>query len=58
MGMIHEFSKSEIEMLARMFVNANENDRRVRFDCEFRGFQIKVGEDMWTAPMGHIAESA
>lgn len=52
---IYEFSQREITWLANVFAQASENNRRVRFafhNGEHGGLQIKVGESIWTHPLG------
>lgn len=48
---IVELDAGEITRLMYLLSDADLNERRVRVSID-GGFKIKVGEDMWSAPMG------
>ena len=51
---IYELSESEIVTLMEMLSRADLDKRRVRFHMR-NGLMVKVGEGMWTFPMGRVS---
>ena len=50
---IYELTPADIALLANMLKRAGQDERRVRIAWHNpSGLMVKVGEGMWTAPMG------
>jgi len=52
MEYFHTDSPTTLDWLARVVLNAEQNNRSLRFRTVGNDLMVKVGEGAWTAPIG------